>query len=66
MTSLETARAAAKALCERKGEDIKVIRIRDIFPFQNREERVIDKIEQLVAGQRGAGSVVCGPVPPAA
>ncbi len=30
MTSLETARAAAKALCERKGEDIKVIRIRDI------------------------------------
>ena len=30
MTSLETARAAAKALCERKGEDIKVIKIRDI------------------------------------
>ena len=30
MTSLETARDAAKALCERKGEDIKVIRIRDI------------------------------------
>ncbi len=30
MTSLETARAAAKALCERKGEDIRVIKIRDI------------------------------------
>lgn len=30
MTSLETARTAAKALCERKGEDIMVIKIRDI------------------------------------
>ncbi len=30
MTSLETARLAAKALCERKGEDIKVIKIKDI------------------------------------
>lgn len=30
MTSLETARLAAKALCERKGEDIRIIRISDI------------------------------------
>ena len=30
MTTLETARAAAKALCERKGIDIKLIRITDI------------------------------------
>ena len=30
MTSLESARLAAKALCERKGADIKVIKIRDI------------------------------------
>lgn len=30
MTSLESARLAAKALCERKGEDIKVIKIQDI------------------------------------
>ena len=30
MTSLETARYAAKALCERKGIDIKLIKISDI------------------------------------
>ncbi len=30
MTSLESARLAAKALCERKGLDIKLIKIRDI------------------------------------
>ena len=30
MTTLETARAAAKALCERKGIDIKLIKITDI------------------------------------
>lgn len=30
MTSLETARLAAKALCERKGGDIRIIRISDI------------------------------------
>ena len=30
MTSLETARYAAKALCERKGIDTKIIKISDI------------------------------------
>ncbi len=30
MTSLETAELAAKALCERKGVDVKVLQIRDI------------------------------------
>lgn len=30
MTSLETAKFAVKALCERKGMDIKLIKIRDI------------------------------------
>ena len=30
MTSLETAKLAVKALCERKGEDIKLIKIEDI------------------------------------
>ena len=30
MTSLETARLAAKALCERKGIDTKIMKIRDI------------------------------------
>ena len=30
MTSLETAKMAVKALCERKGEDIRLIKIRDI------------------------------------
>ena len=30
MTSLETAKAAVKSLCERKGEDVKLIKIRDI------------------------------------
>lgn len=30
MTALETAKLAAKALCERKGEDVKIVKIQDI------------------------------------